>query len=92
MSIFDNYSPAQLREIFRDPTESWPEDFCRFINDEIAGDLLDNWLEQHSDREYRDRAKDIVEIFTYGYEDEDGNEMLEFDEFVENDGQRTFDF
>jgi hypothetical protein len=32
-------------------------------------------------------VKDIVENFTYGYEDEDGNEMLEFDELTENDGQ-----
>ena len=79
MNIFDDYTAAQLRQIFRDPTEQWPEDFCRFINNELAGDLLDSWLEQSTDNEYRSRAKDIVENWTYGYEDEDGNEMLDFD-------------
>ena len=87
MDIFDSYSAAELREIFRDPTESWPENFCNFVNRQLADDLLDQWLEQSSDNEYRDRVKDIVEDLTYGYEDKDGNEMLEFDPLKENDGQ-----
>jgi hypothetical protein len=87
MNIFDHYSAAELRDIFRDPTESWPEDFCNFVNRQLADDLLDGWIENSSDKEYRDRIKDIVENWTYGYEDEDGNEMLEFDELKENDGQ-----
>ena len=87
MSIFDDYTAAELREIFREPTNSWPEDFLCFVNDELSDDLLDNWLEEHSDEEYRSRVKDIVEHWTYGYEDEDGNELLEFNENVENDGQ-----
>jgi hypothetical protein len=49
--------------------------------------LLDQWLESHDDDEYRDKVKDIIESVTYGYEDEDGNELLEFDESIENDGQ-----
>jgi|LakMenE01Jun11ns_1017448.scaffolds.fasta_scaffold9950157_3 hypothetical protein len=87
MDIFDSYSAAELREIFRDPTESWPENFCNFVNQQLADDLLDQWLEQSSDNEYRDRVKDIIEDLTYGYEDKDGNEMLEFDPLKENDGQ-----
>ena len=87
MNIFDHYSAAELRDIFRDPTESWPEDFCNFVNRQLADDLLDGWLDNSSDNEYRDRIKDIVEDWTYGYEDEDGNEMLEFDVLQENDGQ-----
>mgnify|MGYP006268317779 CR=1 FL=1 len=87
MSIFDDYTAAQLREIFREPTNSWPEDFLCFVNNELAGDLLDQWLESHDDKEYRDMVKDIIENLTYGYEDEDGNEMLEFNVLQENDGQ-----
>jgi hypothetical protein len=49
--------------------------------------LLDQWLESHSDEEYRDKVKNIIEDTTYGYEDEDGNEMLEFDNLDENGGQ-----
>ena len=87
MSIFDDYTPAQMREIFREPTNSWPEDFLCFVNDELSDDLLDQWLENNSDESYRSRVKDIIESLTYGYEDDDGNEMLDFDENIENDGQ-----
>jgi hypothetical protein len=88
MNIFDSYSAAELREIFREATESWPENFCNFVNRQLADDLLDSWIEQATTEEYRDRVKDIVEDFTYGYEDENGNEMLEFDELTENNGQK----
>ena len=88
MSIFDIYSAAELRDIFRDPTESWPENFCNFVNRQLADDLLDGWIENSGDNEYRDRIKDIVEDWTYGYNDENGKEMLEFDELTENNGQK----
>ena len=87
MSIFDEFNPAEMREIFREPTENWPEDFCVFVNDLLADELLDDWLDNHNDEQYRERIRDVVETFTYGYTDEDGNELLEFDEDVENDGQ-----
>lgn len=87
MNIFDDYSAAAIREIFRDDTNSWPEDFCVHVNRELAFDLLDQWLEHHDDKEYRAKVRDIIEDLTYGYEDDDGNEMLEFREDVENDGQ-----
>jgi hypothetical protein len=87
MSIFDDYTPEQLREVFREPTNSWPEDFICFVNDELSDDLLDQWLESHDDEEYRDKVKNIIEDITYGQEDDEGNEMFEFDEFTENDQQ-----
>jgi hypothetical protein len=87
MNIFDSYSAAELREIFRDPITAWPEDFREFVEGQIASDLLENWVEQATTEEYRDRVRDIVESFTYGYEDEDGNELLDFNPIVENDGQ-----
>jgi hypothetical protein len=80
MSIFDDYTPAQMREIISEPTNSWPEDFLCFVNDELSDDLLDQWLESHSDDEYRAKIKDIIEDLTYGQEDDDGEELLEIDD------------
>jgi len=77
-NIFDHYTAAQLREIYKTPQEKWPEDFLHFVHDELARDLLDNWLEQADMDEYMERVHQVVEDLTYGYEDEDGNEMLDF--------------
>lgn len=78
-NIFDNYDPHELRDMYNDGMESWPDDFRHWLHDQMASDLLDQWLETVSDEEYLEKAKDIIECETYGYEDEDGNEMLEFD-------------
>lgn len=77
-SIFDSYEPYELRDMYNDGMESWPDDFRHWIHDQMANDLLDQWLETVTDEEYMERAKDIIESETYGYEDEDGNEMLDF--------------
>jgi hypothetical protein len=76
--IYDDYAPYQLREMFREGMDSWPDNFRHWLHDQMASDLLDQWLETVSDEEYLERAKDIIESETYGYEDEDGNEMLDF--------------
>lgn len=75
-NIFDIYSPYQLRQIFAE-TE-WPEDFKKWVHEEIAYELLDSWLSDIDDEIYRDRVRNIVENMTYGYEDENGKEMLDF--------------
>ena len=93
--IFDLYTPGQLREIFLDDHNKWPEDYLRWINMEIADELLDDWLESHSTEEYLEKARQIVQDFTIGYRDSEGNEMDEFDPLVENGPcgpQRLFDF
>jgi predicted deacylase len=77
MNIFDIYSASELRDIFRDSTDSWPESFCSYVNRELAESLLDIWLDNHSDKEYREEVREIIENLTYGYEDENGNEMFE---------------
>lgn len=87
MNIFNDYTIAELRDILNEPTNSWPEDFLCFVNDELSDDLLDQWLESHSEEEYVEKVRDIIDSVTYGYEDDDGNELLEFDELKENDGQ-----
>ena len=86
-NIFDSYSASELREIFREDTNSWPEEFCSHLNNMLANELLDEWLENHDDSKYREKIRDIVEDLTYGYEDDDGNELKEFEEGIENDGQ-----
>ena len=87
MNIFDDFNPDEMREIWREPTDSWPDDFCEYVNNILACQLLDSWLENHDDKDYREEVRQIVEDITYGYTDEEGNEMLEFNEDVENDGQ-----
>lgn len=77
-NIFDKYTAAQLREIYTTPQEQWPADFLHWIHDEIADELLDNWLEQSDMDEYMEKAREIVEDNTYGYEDENGKELLDF--------------
>lgn len=88
MDILDDFTPRELRDIFRKPTEHWPEDFCNHVHRWFADNLLDMWLGDHTDEEYREEIRAIIEEITYGYTDEDGNELLEFDENIEADGQR----
>ena len=86
-NIFDEFTAAELREIFRKPTEHWPEDFCNYVHSIMENNLLDMWLGDHSDSEYREEVRQIVEDFTYGYTDGYGNVFYELDENVEEDGQ-----
>jgi len=75
-NIFDHYSPYQLRQIFVE--KEWPKDFLDAIHREIAYELLDSWLENVDDEAYNERVRNIIENLTYGYEDENGNEMTDF--------------
>lgn len=77
-NIFDAYSPYQLRQIFLDKTNEWPEDYKKYIHEQIAYDLLDSWLDSIDSDIYDEKVRDIIETLTYGYEDENGNEMLDF--------------
>jgi hypothetical protein len=92
MNIFDKYSAYELRDIFRMPTESWDEDFCNLVNQELANDLLDAWLENADDKEYRERIREVVENITYGYEDKNGKEMLDFDDTIDDNGNYLLRF
>lgn len=74
--IFDEYSPYELRQIFK--KKDWPEKFKNAIHEEIAYDLLDSWLETVDEETYKEKVRDVIENLTYGYEDEYGNEMTDF--------------
>lgn len=86
-NLFDEFTAAELRNTFREPTENWPEDFCVYVNNILATQLLDQWIVAHSDEDYREEVRQIVEDFTYGYTDEHGNVFYELNENVEEDGQ-----
>ena len=75
-NIFDTYHPYQLRQIFLE--KNWPLEFKSAIHQEIAYELFSSWLENVDDETYNEKVRLIVENLTYGFEDEDGNEMLEF--------------
>lgn len=78
-NIFDYYTAKEIRDMYRDGMDSWPDNFRHWMHDQMASDLLDQWLETVEDEEYMERARDIIESFTYGYEDDDGKEMLELE-------------
>jgi hypothetical protein len=48
------------------------------MHQEIAYELLDSWLESVDEETYNERVRGIIENLTYGYEDDDGNEMTDF--------------
>ncbi len=75
-NIFDEYNPYELRQIFT--KKDWPKEFKNAIHEEIAYDLLDSWLETVDEEAYKEKIRDIIENLTYGYEDDDGNEMTDF--------------
>jgi hypothetical protein len=76
-NIFDIYNPHELRTIFK--KKEWPQEFSNYVNTEIAFELLESWLENVDDETYREKVRLIIENETYGYEDENGKEMLQFD-------------
>ena len=61
MSIFNMYTAKELREHVSKPPEQWAEDFILYIQDIIASELLDEWLESHSEDEYIERVKKLTE-------------------------------
>lgn len=79
-NIFDKYTAQELRNIFIQ--DEWPEDFSKFVHEDIAYELLDSWLESVDDDIYKEKVRGIIEDTTYGHQDENGNKMLEFN--VEN--------
>lgn len=79
-NIFDKYTAQELRNIFIQ--DEWPEDFSKFVHEDIAYELLDSWLESVDDDIYKEKVRGIIEDITYGHQDENGNKMLEFN--VEN--------
>lgn len=75
----DHFTAGQLREVFSKPTKSWSKEYRDIVNEILAYELLDAFIENADDEQYRERIKEIVESTTYGYQDDEGNEMLDFE-------------
>lgn len=81
-NIFDKYTAQELRNIFIQ--DEWPEDFRKFVHEDIAYELLDSWLESVDDDIYKEKVRGIIEDITYGHQDENGNKMLDFEPELRN--------
>lgn len=81
-NIFDKYTAQELRNIFIQ--DEWPEDFSKFVHEDIAYELLDSWLESVDDDIYKEKVRGIIEDITYGHQDENGNKMLDFEPELRN--------
>ena len=62
-NILEKYSRQQLVDMLSEPMESWPDDVVHWINNKIAMDLLDAWLDQSSEQEYLLRAIMVVDEY-----------------------------
>lgn len=71
MNIFGTYTSKEIKSVVDKPFEEWPEDITMYLNDIMAGELMDQWLYSHSDREYREYIHSIVDDLTSHIEDND---------------------
>jgi hypothetical protein len=71
MNIFETYTIKEMKDYLKQPFQDWPEEFALYVQDIMAGELLDEWLESHSDEEYVEWATDIVNIVSDCIEGDD---------------------
>jgi|LakMenE01Jun11ns_1017448.scaffolds.fasta_scaffold6677050_1 hypothetical protein len=71
MNIFETYTIKEMKDCLKQPFQDWPEEFALYVQDIMAGELLDEWLESHSDEEYVEWATDIVNIVSDCIEGDD---------------------
>jgi hypothetical protein len=71
MNIFETYTAKEMKDYLKKPFQDWPEEFALYVQDIMAGELLDEWLESHSDEEYVEWATDIVNIVSDCIEGDD---------------------
>ena len=78
-SIFDLYTPQQLREMY---FETWESDYHEWLNNEVGRELLYE-LEDANIEKLKRLQMQVIEEATYGYEDDYGYTLKEFDKQVE---------
>lgn len=71
MNIFGIYTSKEIKAAIKKPFHEWPEDITLYLQDIMAGELMDQWLESHSDEEYVEYISNIVEDITDDIEDND---------------------
>ena len=79
-SIFDLYTPQQIREMY---FETWESDYHEWLNNEVAHRLLYELFEDGNKEKLKRLEKQAIEEATYGYEDDYGYTLKEFDKQVE---------
>lgn len=73
----DIYTAGEMRQIVQQDSNYWPADFLGVVHRWFADELLDDWLENHDEKDYRDRISQIVDDMTYGYNDSDDGEQMQ---------------
>ena len=72
MNWTDLYTAGEMRQIVQQDSNYWPANFLGLVHKWFADELLDDWLNNHSEDQYRDEIVRIVDEMTSGYEDNNG--------------------
>jgi len=75
MNWSDLYTAGEMRQIVQQDSNYWPANFLGLVHKWFADELLDDWLENHSEDQYRDEIVRIVDEMTMTYEDNDGEQL-----------------
>lgn len=78
--IFDLYTPQQIREMY---FETWESDYHEWLNNEVGRKLLYELFEDANIEKLKRLQMQVIEEATYGYEDDYGYDLKEFDKQVE---------
>lgn len=77
--LFGTYTKGELKSALKQHTSEWDDDLILYVHDIMSGELFDQWLENHSDKQYEEYAKDVIRDIT-GTDDDD-------EDFSEEDKQ-----
>lgn len=75
MNWTDLYTAGEMRQIVQADSNYWPANFLGLVHKWFADELLDDWLNNHSEDQYRDEIVRIVDEMTSGYEDNNGEQL-----------------
>jgi len=75
MNWTDLYTAGEMRQIVQGDSNYWPANFLGLVHKWFADELLDDWLNNHSEDQYRDEIVRIVDEMTGGYEDNNGEQL-----------------
>ena len=75
MNWTDLYTAGEMRQIVQGDSNYWPANFLGLVHKWFADELLDDWLNNHSEDQYRDEIVRIVHEMTGGYEDNNGEQL-----------------
>ena len=75
MNWTDLYTAGEMRQIVQQDSNYWPANFLGLVHRWFADELLDDWLNNHDEDQYRDEIVRIVDEMTGGYEDNNGEQL-----------------